>query len=141
MLVATFPGIRKNVKLASRVKGPRGAILRRSVRASYTEGFLARLGPDGVLRCTCGREHRVATAASVDAYTSATAALRTGGYHQAIPARPSEVVVCDTDVLARAPSDLFLAGLGDLLAKFLAHLDWTIAHLVAGDPFCEVVAE
>lgn len=83
----------------------------------------------------------VATAASVDAYTSATAAIRMDGYHQAIPARPSEVVVCDTDVLARAPRELFLAGLGDLLAKFLAHLDWTVAHLVAGEPFCAVIAE
>ena len=83
----------------------------------------------------------VATAASVDAYTSATAAIRIDGYHQAIAARPSEVVVCDLDVLARAPRELFLAGLGDLLAKFLAHLDWTLAHLVAGEPFCEVIAE
>jgi glycerol-1-phosphate dehydrogenase [NAD(P)+] len=82
----------------------------------------------------------VATAASVDAYTSATAAIHTAGYHRAVPARVSEVVVCDLSVIAKAPRILFLAGLGDLLAKFLAHLDWVLAHRVAGEPFCATLA-
>jgi glycerol-1-phosphate dehydrogenase [NAD(P)+] len=82
----------------------------------------------------------VATAASVDAYTSATSAIHTGGYHRAVPARPSEVVVCDLEVIGRAPQRLLLAGLGDLLAKFPAHLDWVLAHRVAGDPFCETLS-
>jgi glycerol-1-phosphate dehydrogenase [NAD(P)+] len=82
----------------------------------------------------------IATAASVDAYTSATSAIHIGGYHRAIPARPSEVVVCDLGVIAQAPQTLFLAGLGDLLAKFPAHLDWVLAHRVAGEPFCATIA-
>jgi glycerol-1-phosphate dehydrogenase [NAD(P)+] len=82
----------------------------------------------------------LATAASVDAYTSASSAIHIGGYHRAIPGRVSEVVVCDLEVIARAPRMLFLAGLGDLLAKFLAHLDWVLAHRVAGDPFCATLA-
>jgi glycerol-1-phosphate dehydrogenase [NAD(P)+] len=82
----------------------------------------------------------VATAASVDAYTSATSAIQTAGYHRAVPARASEVVVCDLDVIAKAPRILFLAGLGDLLAKFLAHLDWVLAHRIAGDFFCPTIA-
>lgn len=83
----------------------------------------------------------VATAPSVDAYSSGTAALHTEGYHKALPARASEVIVCDLDVLARAPRILFLAGLGDLLAKLVANLDWNVAHLVAGHPFCATIAE
>jgi glycerol-1-phosphate dehydrogenase [NAD(P)+] len=83
----------------------------------------------------------VATAPSVDAYTSGTAALHTEGYHKALPARASEVIVCDIDVLARAPRVLFLAGLGDLLAKLVANLDWNVAHLVADHPFCPTIAE
>jgi glycerol-1-phosphate dehydrogenase [NAD(P)+] len=82
----------------------------------------------------------VATAASVDAYTSATAAIRVGGYHRALPATPSEVVVADLAVLRAAPRRLFLAGLGDLLAKYLAHLDWRLAHEVNGDPYCPLLA-
>jgi glycerol-1-phosphate dehydrogenase [NAD(P)+] len=81
----------------------------------------------------------VATAASVDAYGSATAAIRVAGYHRPLPARPSEVIVCDLEVLARAPHRLFLAGLGDLLAKYLASLDWRLAACIAGEDFCDVV--
>ena len=82
----------------------------------------------------------IATAASVDAYGSATSAIRIAGYHRAVPARPSEVIVCDLDVLATAPRSLFLAGLGDLLAKYLASLDWRIAQRVAGETHCDSVS-
>jgi len=83
----------------------------------------------------------VATAASVDAYSSAAAALRVAGYHRALPARPSEVIVCDLEVLAGAPRRLFLAGLGDLLAKYLAALDWRLAARIAGERSCEVICD
>ena len=81
----------------------------------------------------------VATAASVDAYGSATAAIRIAGYHRPLPARPSEVIVCDLEVLSRAPRRLFLAGLGDLLAKYLASLDWALGACIAGEDSCGVV--
>jgi glycerol-1-phosphate dehydrogenase [NAD(P)+] len=83
----------------------------------------------------------VATAPSVDAYSSATSALRVNGFHSAVPARVSEVIVCDPAVVCAAPRELFLAGLGDLLAKFLAHLDWNISRMVTGEWYCPVVAE
>jgi glycerol-1-phosphate dehydrogenase [NAD(P)+] len=82
----------------------------------------------------------IATAASVDAYTSGTAAIRVGGYHRALPTAPSQVVVCDLGVLAAAPRPLFLAGLGDLLAKFLARVDWRLSNAVTGEAFCEPLA-
>src|SRR6267378_3150311 len=81
----------------------------------------------------------IATAASVDAYSSARSAIRVAGYHRAVPARPSEVIVCDLDVLVRAPRRLFLAGLGDLLAKYLASLDWRLAARVTGETYCDVL--
>jgi len=82
----------------------------------------------------------VATALSVDAYASPTAAIRVKGYHQPLPATPSEVVVCDLEVLAAAPRLLLLAGLGDLLAKYLARVDWLLSHLVTGESFCEAIS-
>lgn len=99
-------------------------------------GVVSDLGK-AVSRATGVPSWSVATAASVDAYTSATAAIRVGGYHRALPATPSEVVVCDVGVLRAAPRRLFLAGLGDLLAKYLARIDWRLAHLVTGEWFCE----
>ncbi|MEO7730398.1 MAG: iron-containing alcohol dehydrogenase, partial [Kofleriaceae bacterium] len=83
----------------------------------------------------------VATAPSVDAYRARTAALRIGGFHQAVPARPADAIICDLEVLAAAPRPLILAGLGDLLAKLYARLDWPLAHLVAGEPYCELIAD
>jgi glycerol-1-phosphate dehydrogenase [NAD(P)+] len=82
----------------------------------------------------------VATAPSVDAYSSATSAIRVAGYHQPVPAGISETIVCDLEVMSRAPHPLFLAGLGDLLAKFIANLDWNLARMVTGEHFCETMA-
>ncbi|WP_224364697.1 iron-containing alcohol dehydrogenase [Hyalangium versicolor] len=82
----------------------------------------------------------VVTAPSVDAYSSMTSAIRIAGYHQAVPARPSEVIVCDLGVIGQAPRPLFLAGLGDLLAKYLAHLDWSLARTVTRELLCDTIA-
>jgi glycerol-1-phosphate dehydrogenase [NAD(P)+] len=82
----------------------------------------------------------VATAASVDAYSSATAAIQIDGFHNALPARASEAIVCDLDVIAGAPREMFLAGLGDLLAKLIAHTDWNLSRIMTGEHYCPLVA-
>jgi glycerol-1-phosphate dehydrogenase [NAD(P)+] len=83
----------------------------------------------------------VATAPSVDAYSSGTAALNVNGFHGSTPARASEVIVCDLEVMEKAPREMQLAGLGDLLAKFLAFLDWNISRLVTGEAYCPLVSD
>lgn len=82
----------------------------------------------------------VATAASVDAYSSSTSAIEINGFHNAVPARVSQAIVCDLDVIARAPREMFLAGLGDLLAKYLAFLDWNLSRIMTGEHYCPVVS-
>jgi glycerol-1-phosphate dehydrogenase [NAD(P)+] len=82
----------------------------------------------------------VATAASVDAYTSATSAIRIGGYHSPMPTGISEAVICDLDVIASAPREMFLAGLGDLLAKILAYLDWNLSRIMTGEHYCALMS-
>jgi len=79
----------------------------------------------------------VLTSPSVDAFTSAKAAIWFKGYHKAVPSNVSEVVVCDLSVLEKAPRELFLAGLGDLLGKYLAYLDWHLSHWITEEPICE----
>lgn len=81
----------------------------------------------------------VVTSPSVDAYTSATSSIRVAGYPRALPARVSEVIVCDLGVIGRAPPILFLSGLGDLLAKLIASFDWNLARIVAGEPHCDTI--
>jgi len=82
----------------------------------------------------------VATAASVDAFTSATSSVHVRGFHNAVPAAVSEAVICDLDVIQRSPPEMTLAGLGDLLAKFIAHLDWSLSRIMTGEHFCDVIS-
>jgi glycerol-1-phosphate dehydrogenase [NAD(P)+] len=83
----------------------------------------------------------VATAPSVDAYSSGTSAMDVNGFHGSVAARPSEVIVCDLDVMEKAPREMHLAGLGDLLAKFLAVLDWNLSRIITGESYCRRVSD
>ncbi len=83
----------------------------------------------------------IGSAPSVDAYTSPTAAIRVKGYHSAIPARISEIVVCDLGVIDHAPSVLFLSGLGDLLAKFYGAMDWYLSNVMTGENYCRMISD
>jgi glycerol-1-phosphate dehydrogenase [NAD(P)+] len=83
----------------------------------------------------------IATAASVDAYSSATAAIRVEGYHRAMPTAVSECIACDLDVIVASPRELFFAGLGDLAAKIIAHLDWKLTRLMTDEHYCSVISE
>jgi glycerol-1-phosphate dehydrogenase [NAD(P)+] len=83
----------------------------------------------------------VVTAASVDAYSSATAAIRVEGYHRALPTTVSEHIACDLDVIVASPRELFFDGLGDLLAKIISYLDWNLARLMTDEYYCPVIAE
>jgi glycerol-1-phosphate dehydrogenase [NAD(P)+] len=78
----------------------------------------------------------VATAPSVDAYTSGNSVFKGQSRHQTIWVTPSEAVFCDLSVMATAPREMLLSGLGDLLAKFLAHLDWNLSSRITGEPLC-----
>ena len=75
------------------------------------------------------------TAPSMDAHTSGTANLKTPSGAVTHPATPSRRVFCDHAVLQKAPEELFLAGLGDQLAKFLGYLDWRLGAWVFGEYF------
>ncbi|MGA2481233.1 MAG: iron-containing alcohol dehydrogenase, partial [Spirochaetia bacterium] len=83
----------------------------------------------------------VGTAASMDAYPSATVSFGVKGYKSSLPARTSEVIVCDLDVIGKAPREMFYAGIGDLLATYTAHLDWSLSRIMTGEHFCPVIAE
>ena len=82
----------------------------------------------------------VATAASVDAFSSATAAIHVGGFHNAVPAAVSRTIICDLEVIEKAPEIMILAGLGDLLAKFIAYLDWNLSRIMTGEHYCPIIS-
>lgn len=80
----------------------------------------------------------VATAASMNGYTSAIAAILAGGVKRTIPCHAPKFVLADMDVVASAPIAMARAGLGDLMSKPVSSGDWHLSHLVMGEPFYEL---
>jgi len=69
----------------------------------------------------------IATAASMDGYTSSGAPLSEKGFKKTIPCRPARVLLADLDVIAAAPAEMTGWGYGDLAGKVPAGGDWIIA--------------
>ncbi len=82
----------------------------------------------------------VPTAASMDGYASSVAALQLHGVKVTFPARAPAAIFADPRIAAAAPGELTHAGIGDLLAKATARVDWLAAHLLYGEPFSDEVA-
>lgn len=76
----------------------------------------------------------VATAASMDGYTSAGAPLSEKGFKKTIPCRPAKVLLADLDVIAAAPPEMTGWGYGDLAGKVPAGGDWIIADALGIEP-------
>ena len=78
----------------------------------------------------------LATAASMNGYTSAIVALLENGLKTTRPVAPPVAVFADPKVLMEAPRELSLAGLGDLVSKPYCGCDWKIASYVRGEYHC-----
>jgi glycerol-1-phosphate dehydrogenase [NAD(P)+] len=84
-----------------------------------------------------GRPYAVVpTAASMNGYTSSIVSLLDQGLKTTAAATPPVAVFADTGVLADAPLELTLAGLGDLVSKPFCGCDWWIASVVKGERYC-----
>ena len=83
----------------------------------------------------------VATAPSMDGYASATSSMERGGVKTTLNTRCADVIVGDTDILRQAPAHMLKAGIGDMLAKFVSIAEWRIAKIIAGEYYCEEVAQ
>ena len=81
------------------------------------------------------------TAASVDGFCSTVAAMTWYGYKKTLPAVAPEIVIADTEIIRKAPFDLVLSGIGDIMAKYTARADWEIAHLLTGEYLCERIRD
>ena len=76
----------------------------------------------------------VATAASMDGYTSFGAIVTQDGFKRTIGCPAPRAVIADLDVLAAAPKELNAAGYGDLLGKVTAGADWLLADALGVEP-------
>ena len=75
----------------------------------------------------------VATAPSMDGYASSVSPLIVKGYKSTYDAAPPIAIIGDLDVLVNAPAGMIAAGLGDVLGKHVALMDWRLGELVTGE--------
>jgi len=92
-------------------------------------GFLLHK-PSGVL----------ATAPSMDGYTSSVTPLIEGGFKITRNAQTASDVLIDADILRHAPKLMQGAGVGDILAKYCCLTDWKISALLTGESYNEEAA-
>jgi glycerol-1-phosphate dehydrogenase [NAD(P)+] len=84
---------------------------------------------------TLGRPYLcVATAVSMDGYTSAGAPLSVRGFKKTIQCKPPVAVLADLDVLANAPAEMTSWGYSDLAGKVAAGADWILADALGIEP-------
>ena len=81
------------------------------------------------------------TLASSDGFTANICSAILNGQKKSTPMCAPILVVADLDIIKGAPARLVASGINDILAKYISLTDWRIAHLVAGEYFCPMVAE
>ena len=83
----------------------------------------------------------VGTAPSMDGYASNNASMELNHVKVSLYNHGPEGILLDSEILAQAPMRMLWAGLGDMVAKYIAICEWRISHLVTGEYYCEDVAE
>ena len=76
----------------------------------------------------------IATAASIDGYSSSGAVVTQDGAKINIETHAPRVILADVGVLAAAPKEMTAAGYGDLASKVPAGAEWMIADLFGTEP-------
>ena len=81
----------------------------------------------------------VPTAASCDGFSAEVAAMTWGGCKKTMSCQAPVLLVADIEVIRRAPIHLVRSGIGDVLGKFVALVEWQMAHLLTGEAFCQKI--
>ena len=99
---------------------------------------------DDICRLCADRKQKdfaiFATAPSMDGFASDTAPITRNNFKMSYQARQPSVIMADTRILSRAPTELKSAGFGDMIAKYIALVDWKIASLLSGEYYCDRIA-
>ncbi len=82
-----------------------------------------------------------ATAPSMDGFASGTSPITENNFKTTRQARQPSIILADTSILARSPSILKGSGFGDVIAKYVAIVDWKVSHLTTGEYYCQAIAD
>ncbi len=89
-----------------------------------------------------GRKNAIiGTAPSMDGYASNSSSMEVNHVKVSLYNQAPSGILLDVDILARAPMRMLWAGLGDMIAKYIAVCEWRISHLITGEYYCENIAE
>ena len=83
----------------------------------------------------------IPTIVSSDGFTADICSIIIDGQKKSIPMQAADAVICDINVVKGAPMWLSVAGVQDIMAKYVSIADWKIAHLVSGEYFCQKVCD
>jgi glycerol-1-phosphate dehydrogenase [NAD(P)+] len=83
----------------------------------------------------------VATAPSMNGFTSSIAAILSDGIKTTEPCAPPVAVLADPLVLANAPERMIASGIGDLYSKPVSNADWRLSHRLLGTEHSAIVME
>jgi glycerol-1-phosphate dehydrogenase [NAD(P)+] len=82
----------------------------------------------------------IATAPSMDGYTSNVAPMITNHVKKTYIAHIPKAVISEPDILAAVSMELISAGVGDILGKYVALVDWRLTNLLTDEYYCPEVA-
>lgn len=82
----------------------------------------------------------VCTAPSMDGYASNSSSMIRSRVKDTLYNACPGAIIADTLILCEAPDRMLWAGLGDMLAKYIALCEWRISHIVTGEYYCPEVA-
>lgn len=83
----------------------------------------------------------VGTAPSMDGYASNSASMERNGVKVSLYTGAPRGILLDADILAQAPMRMLWAGLGDMVAKYIAVCEWRVSAIVCDEPYCENIAQ
>ena len=83
----------------------------------------------------------VGTAPSMDGYASVVAPLLVGKTKTVYQCSIARHIILDTDICKDAPYELLTAGVGDMIGKYIAILDWELSKMHTGEYYCAKIAD
>lgn len=83
----------------------------------------------------------VATAASMDGYTSVVCPMLNKGLKVTRPGTYPKVLLCDLDIIKRAPYKMTLSGFGDVIGKYIPKADWILGKIINEEKYCPLAMQ
>lgn len=83
----------------------------------------------------------VGTAPSMDGYASVVAPLICDNRKIVYTCTIARHIIIDLNICKEAPYELLLAGVGDMIGKYIAILDWELSQEITGEYYCSKVAD